>query len=338
MASDWHSLVSEETLEPDLPICDPHHHLWDRPAQGGAPANRYLLDELVADTGSGHNVVSTVFVDCLAMYRDSGPPEMRGIGEVEFAQGVAAMSASGVYGPIRACAGIVSHADLGLGDGVRLVLEAQMAASPNRYRGIRHATAWHASPEIRNSHVGAPEGLLGDATFRKGFAHLEQLDLTFDAWLYHTQIPELTALARAFPGTRIVLDHFGGPLGEGPYAGRADEVFADWRGSIDELATCMNVMVKIGGLAMPVNGFEWHKRERPPTSEELANATRRYYEHTIEKFGPGRCMFESNFPVDKVSCSYNVLWNSFKRIASGFTAQQKARLFHGTASEFYRLD
>ncbi len=335
--TEWQDLVVEDVLEPELAICDPHHHLWDRLATAGAPPNRYLLDELLADTGSGHNVVSTVFVECLSMYRADGPAELRPIGETEFVQGVAAMSASGTYGATRATAGIVSFADLSRGEAARQVLEAHIAASPNRFRGIRHATAWHASPEIRNSHVGSPDGLLGDATFRRGFAQLAPLGLSFDAWLYHTQIPELTSLARAFPETAIVLDHFGGPLGIGPYAGKGDDVFAEWRKNIDELATCPNVHVKIGGLAMPVNGFDWHKHERPPTSEELAAATARYYLHTIDRFGPNRCMFESNFPVDRVSCSYQVLWNSFKRIASGFSAAEKAELFHGTATRFYRL-
>jgi L-fuconolactonase len=327
----------EEVIDPDLPIIDPHHHLWDR------NGDRYLLDELLADTGQAdatgarHHVRSTVFVECASMYVADGPEALRPVGETEFVNGIAAMSASGGYGDTRVAAGIVGFADLCLGAAVREALEAHIGAARGRFRGIRHAAGWHASELIRNSHSNPSEHLLLDAKFREGFAQLAPLGLSFDAWLFHAQIPELTDLARAFPDTTIVLDHFGGPLGIGPYAGQADAVFADWRRDIDALATCPNVVAKLGGLAMPVNGFGWHKRETRPTSQQLAEATARYYLHTIDRFGPERCMFESNFPVDKVSCSYLVLWNSFKRLAAGFNAAEKAALFHDTAARVYRL-
>jgi predicted TIM-barrel fold metal-dependent hydrolase len=216
------------------------------------------------------------------------------------------------------------------------VLDAHLAASP-RFRGIRHAAGWEASDQVRNSHTNPPPGLLGDARFRRGFAELAPRGLTFDAWLYHPQLPELTDLAKAFPDTTIILDHFGGPLGIGPYAGRRAEVFAAWKASIRALADCPNVVVKLGGLVMPLNGFGFHKREQPIGSVELAEATRDWYLHTIECFGVERCMFESNFPVDKASVSYRVLWNSFKRIAAGFSAAERAALFHDTAVRVYRL-
>ena len=331
------TVAAEEVIEPALPIIDPHHHLWDR--QG----NRYLLDEMLADTGQAdahgarHNVRSTVFVECASMYRASGPEPLRPVGETEFVNGVAAMSASGGYGDTRVAAGIVSFADLRLGAAVREVLQAHIDAARGRFRGIRHAAGWHASELIRNSHSNPSENLLLDRRFREGFAELAPLGLSFDAWLFHAQIPELTDLARAFPDTTIVLDHFGGPLGIGPYAGQADAVYADWKRDIDALARCPNVVAKLGGLAMPVNGFDWHKRAPRPTSQQLADATARYYLHTIERFGPERCMFESNFPVDKVSCSYLVLWNSFKRLAAGFSPSEKAALFYDTAARVYRL-
>jgi L-fuconolactonase len=327
----------EEVIDPGLPICDPHHHLWDR------NGHRYLLDELLADTGqtdaqgARHNVRSTVFVECASMYRADGPEAHRPLGETEFVNGIAAMSASGGYGDTRVASGIVSFADLCMGSAVREVLEAHIGAARRRLRGIRHAAGWHASEQIRNSHSNPVEHLLLDATFREGFAQLAPLGLSFDAWLFHVQIPELTDLARAFPETTIVLDHFGGPLGIGPYAGRADAVYADWERDIDALAGCPNVVAKLGGINMPVNGFDWHKREPRPTSRQLADATARYYLHTIECFGAQRCMFESNFPVDKVSCSYLVLWNSFKRLTAGFSASEKAALFHDTAVRVYRL-
>ena len=326
----WLAQVKEEILEPALPIADPHHHLWDQPGR------RYLLDELLSDTGSGHNVVATVFVECMSMYRADGPEAMRPVGETEFVNGVAAMSASGRYGRTRAAAGIVSFADLTLGDRVGAVLDAHIAASP-RFRGIRHAAGWDASDQVRNSHTKPPPGLLGDARFREAFRELGRRGLSFDAWLYHTQIPELTSLAQAFPDTTIILDHFGGPLGIGPYENRRAEIFASWKGAIADLARCPNVVAKLGGLVMPLNGFGFHRRERPATSSELVEATRDWYLHAIDCFGPRRCMFESNFPVDKASCSYHVLWNAFKRLAAGFGAGDKAALFHDTAVRVYRL-
>jgi predicted TIM-barrel fold metal-dependent hydrolase len=326
----WLAQVTEEILEPGRPICDPHHHLWDYPGR------RYLLDELLADTGSGHHIVATVFVECVSMYRADGPEAMRPVGETEFVNGVAAMSASGGYGPTRVGAGIVAFADLTLGDRVGAVLDAHLEASP-RFRGIRHSTAWDKSDQVRSANTNPPPGLLGDPRFRQGFAELARRGLSFDAWLYHPQIPELTDLASAFPDTAIVLDHFGGPLGVGPYQGRREEIFSYWKGAVRELARCPNVVAKLGGLVMPLNGFGFHRRERPASSHELVRATRDWYLHTIDCFGPDRCMFESNFPVDKASCSYHVLWNSFKRLAADWSETDKALLFHDTATRVYRL-
>ena len=322
----------EDVIEPDLPICDPHHHLWD------FPTGQYLLPELLADTGSGHNVQSTVFVECTAFYRASGPEEMRVVGETEFVNGVAAMAASGRYGATLACEGIVGRADLGLGGAVEAVLAAHEAAGNGRFRGIRHATAWDASDQINRSHTNPTDKLMAEPKFREGFAKLAQFNMSFDAWLYHTQIDELTDLARAFPGQPIVLDHVGGPLGIGPYEGRRDEIFPGWRASIQALAGCDNVVVKLGGLGMPIYGFGHHKLAEPPSSEVLADAWRPYVETCIEAFGPVRCMFESNFPVDRPSCTYRVLWNAFKHLAHGASAADKALLFKDSARRFYRLD
>ena len=341
--ADWLAKTTEETLEADLPICDPHHHLWDYGMEPAAKfrreqvAPRYLLDELLADIGSGHNIVSTVYIECASMYRAEGPEEMRPVGETEFATGFAAMSASGQYGETRIAAGIVGFADLNLGDGVTPVLEAHIAASGGRFRGIRHAFAWDANDQVRNSHSNPTEKMLSDATFRAGFARLAPLGLSFEGWCYHPQIPELTDLARAFPDTTIVLNHFGGPLGIGPYKGTQAQYLEQWKRDIAELSECSNVHAKLGGINMRANGYGWDKRERPPSSEELAAATKVYYEHCIERFGAERCLFESNYPVDKVSVGYNVLWNTFKRIAAGCSAAEKAQLFHDTAARTYRL-
>ena len=328
----WLAQVAEPALDPGLPIVDPHHRLWDRPGL------RYMLADLRADLESGHNVVATVFVECLSMYRADGPEALRPVGETEFANGVAAQSASGGFGPARACAGIVGFADLTLGAAVDEVLEAHLARAPDRFRGIRHAAGHDPGPEVRNSHTRPPARLMRDAAYREGVARLAAFGLGFEAWLYHPQLDDLIDLARGCPGVSIVLDHFGGPLGIGPYAGRRAEVFEAWRPKISALAECPNVTAKLGGLAMPINGYGWNKRSRPPGSEELAAAQRDWHLHVIDRFGPDRCMFESNFPVDKVSCSYGVLWNAFKRIAAGFSDEEKRALFHDTAARVYRLD
>ena len=331
MREEWLAQVTEEIIEPDLPICDPHHHLWDH------RDNPYLLPQLLADLGSGHNVVSTVFVECAAMYRADGPEALKPVGETEFVNGVAAMTASGTYGDVRACAGIVSFADLTLGSAVGPVLDEHLRLS-DRFRGIRHAAGWDASDDIRNSHTRPPQGLLLQDEFRAGFQELADRGLSFDAWLYHPQIPQLTDLARTFPDTTIVFDHFGGPLGIGPYTDRQDEIFEQWSLDAAELARCPNVYPKLGGIVMPINGFGWHRRDTPATSDEIVAATGRYHRKAIELFGPERCMFESNFPVDKQSCSYAVLWNAFKKIAADFSATDTQRLFHDTAADAYRLN
>ena len=330
---EWLALRQEEILEPELPIVDPHHHLVDR-----ANTGRYLLPELLADTGSGHNITATVYLEWLSMYRADGPVALRPVGEVEFANGVAAIADSGTYGKTRVCAGIVGYADLMLGAQVEPVLEAMIMAGGGRFRGIRYISASHPDEAARGSSVNRPAGLLISDKVREGFARLHPLGLSFDAWMYFTQLGELVDLARAFPATLIVLDHVGGAIGIGPYAGRRDAVFAEWKQSIGELARCPNVHVKLGGLGMRLFGFDVHTGAMPPGSEQLATLWRPYIETCIEAFGPERAMFESNFPVDKGGGSYHVFWNAFKRLASGCSAADKAALFSGTASKFYRLD
>jgi predicted TIM-barrel fold metal-dependent hydrolase len=329
----WLAKTQEPVLEPDLEIIDPHHHLWD------FPEHRYMLHELLADTNSGHKIISTVFLECTACFRGDGPEAMRPVGEVEFVNGIAAMSASGNYGPTRVAAGIVGLAELRLGAKVEEVLQAQINAGGGRFRGIRYVASWDdKEPTIHNGHTNPSQHLYrDDAKFREGFAVLGKLGLTFDAWCYHPTLPDLISLARAFPDQPIVLDHCGGPLGVGYYADKRDEIFKDWSRSIRELGTCPNVMVKLGGIGMHINGFGFSKREKPPTSEELAAAWKPYVETCIEAFGPKRAMFESNFPVDKFSGSYRVYWNAFKRLASGASADEKAHLFRESARSFYRL-
>jgi predicted TIM-barrel fold metal-dependent hydrolase len=333
--AEWLDQVQEAALEPGLPIIDTHHHLWDR--NGTFIQNRYMMDEIQQDLDSGHNVVSTVFVECDAMYRQSGPEEMRPVGEVEFVNGIAAMAASGLYGKTQVAKAIIGHADLMLGARAKGVLEALQAAAPERFRGIRYIGAWLEDKAVFTPPRVPGPGVYLDSTFREGFAQLAPLDLIFEAAIRHPQIPEFTDLARAFPDTKMVLDHIGGVVGVGTYADRRDEIFETWRNDMAEVAKCPNIVVKLGALNMTYCGFGWEKRPKPPTSEELCEAYRRYYETVIELVGPERCMFESNFPVDKVSCSYGVLWNSFKRMTVDYAPAERAALFHDTAARFYRI-
>jgi len=329
----WLAKTDEAVLEPELPIVDPHHHLWD------FRGYRYMLDEILADAGSGHNVRATVFIECSAMWRPKGdgPDYMRVVGETEFVNGIAAMSASGRYGDCRVAAGIVSHADLGLGGAVEEVLAAHDRAGNGRFRGVRHSISFDAAPEIHNSHVGAPPDLFRDPKFQEGYRTLGRMGFSFEAWMYHPQLGELAALVEACPDTPVVLNHCGGPLGIGPYAGKRDAVFKDWKAGIERVAKAGNVHVKLGGVGMPINGFGFQTRAAPPSSEELATAWRPYIETCVEAFGPARAMFESNFPVDKVTASYKTYWNAFKRLAAGAGAGEKADMFHDTAKRFYRL-
>jgi L-fuconolactonase len=335
--NDWLALTQEPTLEPEIPICDPHHHFWDRRPQR-LPHQRYLLHELLDDIGSGHNVRSTVFIECRSMYRADGPQEMRPVGEVEFVQGLAAASASGIYGPARAAAAIVGHADLNLGDGVKPVLEALQAASPNRFRGIRHSVTWDPHPEIENTAAHNMPGQLASREFRAGARVLASLGLSLEGWLYAPQLPEMADFARAVPDLTIILNHIGGLLRVGPYANRDDEVLTSWRSGIAAVAQCPNVNIKLGGIGMPRTGFDWHERDQPIGSEELAASMLPFMGYCIEQFGPQRCMFESNFPVDKVAYSYNVMYNAFKRLSREYSPSERAAMFHDTAARVYRIE
>jgi L-fuconolactonase len=325
----WLAQHREEVIEPELPIIDPHHHLWSR------AGSVYLFPELLADLSSGHNIRATIFEECGSMYRTEGPEELRSLGETEFVTGVAAMSASGGFGPTRACAAIVGNVNLMLGSGVERILEAHIAGSGGRFRAIRFSTAWDADERVHKT-VPRP-GILAEKPFREGFRYLARFGLAFDAWVYHPQLNEVAALAADFPETPIVLNHFGSPILGGPNAGRASEVFAEWSKSITAVAAHDNVHVKLG--ALPVIRPEKARRtDAPPlSSEEIAAAWRPFFEVCVEQFGARRCMFESNFPVQKRWCSYSVLWNACKRLAVSASTEEKSLLFAGTATRTYRL-
>lgn len=318
----------ETALEPELPICDAHHHLWERPPRV------YLLKDLCGDLAAGHNVVSTVAVECGYGYRTNGPEELKPVGETEFLESNAVEAARDLAIKPRIAAAIVGFADLALGDRVAPVLEAHLAASPGRFRGIRRSTTWDASDGLRSE---APRGMLAMREFRTGFMWLRKFNLTFDAWLYYPQLPELADLARAFPDVTIILNHIGAPLGVGPYARKREEVFQIWRSGIALVAQCSNVHVKLGGVGSLRSGYDWHERQTGPSSEELASALKPCFEWCIEKFGPSRCLFESNFPVERQSNDYVALWNAFKRLTRRYSAAERAALFHDTATRVYRI-
>jgi predicted TIM-barrel fold metal-dependent hydrolase len=328
---DWLARHREAALEPELPILDAHHHLWEQ------PRIPYLLEDFWADAAGGHDIRASVFIECDTSYRPDGDPLYRPLGETGFVVEAAARAAARKGGP-RVAAAIVGFADLRAGAAIRPVLEAQIEAGHGHFRGVRYISAWHPDPEARGSVATPPPMLLLDPTFREGFAQLAPLGLSFDAWMYHTQLAELRDLADAFPDTRIVLNHVGGAIGIGPYATRRRHVFAAWSAAIRELSHCPNLHLKLGGLGMRLFGFGFHEGEEPPGSKRLAEAWRPYIETCVEAFGPERCMFESNFPVDKASCGYTELWNAFKRITAGWAPGERAALFHDTAARFYRLE
>ncbi|MBN2569777.1 MAG: amidohydrolase family protein [Deltaproteobacteria bacterium] len=325
---DWLSLTQEDVIDPKMEICDPHHHLWyDVEIE-------YSINDLLNDINYGHRVVKTVFVESRLMLRKSGPLEMRPLGETEYIQRVLSQLSGNQN--IDISAAIVGFADLTLGSSVERLLEAHISAGKGRFRGIRHTCAWDRSPEFK-SRWEVPEGLLSDSKFREGFGCLQKFDLSFDAWLFHPQLAELEYLARKYPDIRIIINHTGGPLGIGPYAERREEVLSNWKRGIGELSKYPNVFIKLGGLGMPICGFGWHERSVPPNSSDLAEIMAPYYLWCIECFGIDRCMFESNFPVDKSSYSYTVLWNAFKRVVEDFSFQERCALFHGTAMDAYRI-
>jgi L-fuconolactonase len=320
-------MANEAILEPDLAICDPHHHYWNH------DRNPYLLEQLHADTGSGHNVVSTVFIDCMAEYKTDGPDHMKPVGETEFIIEAAERSDTGDQATI---AGIVSFADLSRGKAVEEVLDAHVEAGRGRFRGIRHATTFDADPLVQNGHTDPPAGLMGQADFREGFSTLGQMGLSFDAWMYAPQLGELVDLVKAQPETTVILDHLGGPLAIGPYKGRRDEVLAMTKAPIQALAEHDQVFMKLGGIGMSLYGDGWHKLDERPSSDIVVERWGDHINWIIEQFGPDRCMFESNFPVDKVGIDYDVLWNAFKKMAAGFSPTEKAWLFHDAAAKAYR--
>ena len=325
---EWLAQHIEETIAPEMEIVDPHHHLWNR------DGTAYELAGLWADTGAGHNVVQTVFIECHSNYYADVEDGFAPVGETAYVAGQAALAARDTSK--AQIAGIVAHVDLRR-ENLNEVLDAHGAVGGNLFKGIRHALAW-------DENVGdlkiAPRGdkdISIDPNFRRGMAELGRRGLAYDTWHYHYQNKEFLALAQAVPETTMVLDHFGTPLGVGRFAGKRDEIFAAWKDDIAALAECPNVVAKLGGMAMPDNGYGWHEQGTPISSDEFVEAMAPWYHHTIECFGAQRCMFESNFPVDRAAISYNVLWNGLKKLAAPYSAMDQARMFAGTARDVYQL-
>lgn len=327
----WLALRTEEAVEPDLPIVDAHHHLWE---EGGAP---YLKDEICADVADGHTVVATIFVQAHYGYRSHGPAHLASVGETEKVMQIArAARADGCS--TQVAAGIVAFADLTLGDRVDEVLDAHEHAAGSAFKGVRHSVSRDENFPDGIVLRPAAKGLLAQADYRAGLRRLANRGLVYDAMLYHAQIPELVETAQGLDDLPIVLDHLGCILGVGHYEGKEQETFQAWRASMLELAACPNVRVKIGGLGMIVCGARWHEREQPPSSAALATSWKPYIETCIELFGPTRCMFESNFPVDKAMYSYRTLWNAFKLVTDGYSSSERASMFAGCAIQTYSLD
>lgn len=329
-SDDWLLSVKEEIVDPDIAIIDPHHHLWT------ARPNDYLLQDLWADTGSGHKVEKTVFIECSAHYFKSGPDHLKPVGETEFVAAIA--DESDKAAEKAQVAGIVAHADLTLpAEQLAEVLQAHEKAGGGRFRGIRQAGAHEVDNSFLFIKPRQKKDLYLDSEFQAGVAKLGELGLTYDTWHYHHQNRDFEQLAKAAADTTMILDHFGTPLGVGPYKGKQEEIFEQWKKDIAAIAKCPNVYAKLGGLAMPDNGFGWNLQDEPPTSDEVVARQARYYFHAIECFGVERCMFESNFPVDKWSLSYHVIWNAFKKMAAEFSPAEKHALFYGNAERVYSL-
>ena len=324
----WLKQNQENIVDPEREIVDAHHHLWP------ISDMHYDLENLLADTSSGHNVVQTVFAECGAAYRTSGPDHLKCVGETEFVAG-RATQADHMEKPTK-IAGIVAHADL-MHNRLDEVLEAHEASGNGIFKGIRHSGAHEPKPEALSIRGSGLPNQLARHDFRRGVARLGELGLTYDTWIFHHQIADFKDLALAVPTTTMILDHFGTPLGVGQYKDKREEIFEKWKEDIEAVSNCNNVFLKLGGMAMPDNGYRWDTEDKPPSSDEFVAAQERYYDHAISHFGADRCIFESNFPVDRLSLSYKTLWNAFKKIAAKYSEEEQDLLFSGTARKVYRL-
>lgn len=334
----WLDQSRENVIDPDVPIIDAHHHLWHGYGKPVPWQPDYWHAEHGEDIKDGHNITATVFIECGYRYADDAAPALRPVGETRAINAYADQFSEATGSPCKAAAAIVGFADMTLGKNVDATLEAHLEAAPQRFRGIRQITPWDPSPEVRYPGFQIEEGLLLSDAFLAGFSRLQKYNLSFDAWLFHPQIPEVAELAKQFPETTIILDHFGGPIGVGPYEDKRGEIFQQWKRDIAQVAQQPNVYAKLGGLWMEHAGFHWQTHKTPPSSDALVEAGKDYFLQTIDLFGPQRCMFESNFPVDKISCSYRTVWNAHKKMIAQFSPAERHAMLYGNAKTIYRID
>ena len=337
---DWLKRIREDVIDPEQRIIDPHHHLWPKTTEGSTNVKRlrlynYMLEDFWEDTSSGHNVTDSVYIECSEFFWNSEKEHLNPVGETEHIKGLAQLSQKN--STKTSISGIIGHANLLLGKDVNEVLERHIDIGGNLFKGIRHAGSWDPSDKINNSHHNPPRDMYLMKEFGEGVKALRNKSLVFEAWQYHHQLTQVVHLARNNPDLVIVLDHFSGPLGVGSYATKKEEVYDNWKKDLKELSSCDNVFAKLGGLAMPVNGLGFETNSNPPTSNEFMSIQRQFYLTTIDFFGTERCMFESNFPVDKYSVSYHVLWNAFKNLVKDFSQTEKDHLFFKTASNVYNI-
>lgn len=327
---EWLSGRSEEALDPATPIVDAHHHLWD------LPTSRYLAAELHADVTGSHNITNTVFVECTFGYFSDGPESLRPVGETRAVAAEAKRLAE--LGSTR-LSGIVGHADMTLGSAIGDVLDAHVDAGAGLFRGIRHGTNLSDDPAARRGHRKPTPKMMLSPAFADAARELAMRDLTFDAWMYHDQLHELPVLAAEVPELTIVLNHLGGPLGVGSYAIDPPATRAAWADGIAAVAACPNVVVKVGGLGMDHQfGTGWTTADTPPSSEEVADHWEPWVHESIERFGPNRVIFESNFPVDRQCLTYPVVWNALQRLAGPYPKADQSAMFSGTAARVYRVE
>jgi L-fuconolactonase len=326
---DWLARHQEAIIDGALPVVDAHHHIWD------PPGARYLLDELLSDVKSGHKVDATVFMECHSMYRTSGPEDMQVVGETEYMANLAERSEKDKSTSTRVCAAIVGTVDLELGDRVEPVLEAHLAAGRGRFRGIRARVA--SDPDRSINPHGTPPGVLVADQTRRAIAAVGRQGLSLDVWVLQTQLGDALDVCKRFPDLPIIVNHVGGPLGMGPYRGRREELFKDWARNIQALGKMPNASMKLGGMAMRYLGLDFHLQPEPPSSDTLVAAWQPYFDTCVKAFGPDRCMFESNFPVDKAMCGYPVLWNAFKKLCRAYSASERSAMLADTAKRVYRI-
>ena len=332
---EWLNQLIEDPILPNIPIIDPHHHLWD------VGFGRYYIEELLEDiNSSGHNILSTVYIMSSSntkIYSKDGLEEFKPLTEIEFATSEGKRADLIPNNRVKVNASIVGSVDLTYGNKLQPVLEKAVNISEGRLKGIRMLLASHTDPRISSGAVKSDLGLMLHPNFIDGAKCVQDANLSLDFWIYHTQLNEMEKIARALPDLTIILNHIGGPIHIGEYEGKQAATHREWRSAMMRLSRIPNINVKLGGLGMAVNGAKFHNSKFPPNSVQLSDIWKPWIYETIDMFGFDRCMFESNFPVDKGSCSYGALWNAFKIIAKDMSDDEINKLFSKNAAKIYKI-